>query len=160
MSAPNKLKITINDGDGLSVNIAPKVMKTWCQYRQIDKKSPEACGVLIGGYNDKVNEIYLEACTTPKKEDERKRTRFKLKALSHQKEVNVAHKHSNGERFYIGTWHTHPENNPTPSSTDLRDWEKCIKRNPQIQLFIFSIVGIDTIAIYPYRQKTQELNKC
>ncbi|WP_291528628.1 Mov34/MPN/PAD-1 family protein [Bacteroides sp. UBA939] len=26
---------------------------------------------------------------------------------------------SNHTRFYLGEWHTHPENNPTPSSVDI-----------------------------------------
>lgn len=153
MSAQNKLKIVVKGGDELIVKVSAQVHRTWNQYRQADKKSPEACGVLIGGYNDNANEIYLEACTTPKKEDERKRTHFKLKALSHQKEVNAAHKLSGGKQFYMGTWHSHPESNPTPSNIDLHDWKKCMKRNPEIRLFVFAIVGIDTVVIYPYRQK-------
>jgi integrative and conjugative element protein (TIGR02256 family) len=33
-------------------------------------------------------------------------------------------KESKGLVRYIGEWHTHPQNHPTPSSIDLREWQQ------------------------------------
>ena len=159
MSAPKKLKTTIKGETGLSVKVSTQIHKIWSAHRQINKKTPEACGVLIGGYNENTNDIYLEACTTPQKDDERKRTHFSLKSKSHQQAVNKAHNSSKGEQFYLGTWHSHPEKHPSPSKTDLHDWGKCMKRNPEIQLFVFAIVGTETVTIYPYKQKQKQKQK-
>ena len=151
MSAP-KLKIELKGEGNLKIKVTNRTFNIWSNHRQDDLKLTEACGILIGGYNEHSNEIYLESCTTPKKEDVRKRTHFKLKSPEHQKAANAAHKRSGGKQFYLGTWHSHPERDPLPSNADLRDWKKCIKRNPEIRLLVFAIVGIDTVVIYPYRQ--------
>jgi integrative and conjugative element protein (TIGR02256 family) len=153
MSALDNLKIDIKCADGLRVKVSSQVLKTWGKFKQTNKNDLEACGVLIGGYCEIKNEIYVESCTMPEKEDERTRTHFKLKSTAHQRKVNHAHRLSDGTQFYLGTWHSHPERNPAPSSLDLRDWKKCMKRNPEIQFFIFAIIGTDSVAIHPYRQK-------
>ncbi|MFX9397410.1 Mov34/MPN/PAD-1 family protein, partial [Acinetobacter baumannii] len=56
---------------------------------------------------------------------------------------------SNGTSVYLGTWHSHPQNIPTPSNIDYADWKSCILRNPDRQLF-FAIVGIQAIRIFFY----------
>ncbi len=152
-------KLSIIGGQSVSVKIEQDVWDVWNQFRQFKENSNEACGVLIGGYDTNVGKIFIENCTTPQKSDERKRTYFKLKAKKHQVAVNHHHKSSDGTQFYIGTWHTHPENNPKPSQLDLNDWKKCIARNRHIAMFAFAIVGTESVALHVFGQNKQRGTK-
>lgn len=70
-----------------------------------------------------------------------------MKDPFHQKTIDKAFKESNGELGYIGTWHTHPQDEPIPSIIDLNDWGQCALRNPDRQL-VFVIVGKTQVNIY------------
>lgn len=129
--------------DRYTINVLEPVYSTWMKFKQVKSFQKETCGVLIGSYDFITHEITIEVCTSPFKKDISKRFSFTLKDLGHQKVVDAQHNKSAGESFYLGTWHTHPESNPTPSTIDVDDWNKCVIRNPQIPIFLFVIVGID-----------------
>ncbi|EML2029432.1 MULTISPECIES: Mov34/MPN/PAD-1 family protein [Acinetobacter calcoaceticus/baumannii complex] len=126
--------------------ISYKVIQTWMAYRQLDHKDLEACGVLIGNQNVS-NQYWIEDVTEPMPTDCRSTHRFILKDPGHQKKVDLAFSKSNGTSIYLGTWHSHPQAIPTPSNIDYADWESCISRNPDRQLF-FVIVGFKVIRIF------------
>ena len=52
------------------------------------------------------------------------------------KVVDDAFKKSNGEWHYLGEWHTHPEDVPTPSMTDHSSWNKHLKSDLPLILII------------------------
>lgn len=139
----------IKDKD-IEVIITDQVFNIWRKYRQTRTEDNEACGILIGGYNEKQKIIFIDSCTEPQKADLRKRTVFTLQDSYHQQKVNEVFVSSEKTHFYLGTWHSHPENYPSPSGIDLRDWKKCIKRNSHNKFMIFSIVGVEEILIKVY----------
>lgn len=50
---------------------------------------------------------------------------------------------SNKTKFYIGEWHTHPEDNPTPSLVDLRSIKEIAKTGDlPINAVVLIIVGL------------------
>lgn len=134
----------------LELYISHEVIQTWMRYKQLDRKDLEACGVLIGNQSSSnPNQYWIEDLTEPMPKDCRSTHRFTLKDPGHQKKVDSAFSKSNGTSVYLGTWHSHPQNIPTPSHIDYADWKSCILRNPDRQLF-FAIVGIQVIRIFFY----------
>lgn len=150
MTADLKLNIKFIKNNNIDVIIADEVLNIWRKYQQVDIKDNEACGILIGGYNEKQNKIFIDLCTEPQKSDLRKRTFFTLKDPFHQKRVNDIFISSQETQFYLGTWHSHPENYPSPSGIDLQDWKKCIKRNSQNKFMVFAIIGLKETFIKVY----------
>ena len=150
MTADLTLDIKFIKNKDIEVIIADEVVNIWRKYQQRDIKDNEACGVLIGGYNEKQNKIFIDLCTEPQKADIRKRTCFTLKDPFHQKRVNDVFISSQQTQFYLGTWHSHPENYPSPSGVDLEDWGKCIKRNSYNKFMVFAIIGIKEALIKVY----------
>lgn len=108
---------------------ALEVIKT---FRQINHMDEEAGGVLIG--KRRGDHFEITVATPPQAFDTRSKYRFLRSPNGHQSAVSDHWKKSNGEENYIGEWHTHPENHPTPSSIDLREWKRIsqVNNNPLI----------------------------
>ncbi|WP_310886220.1 MULTISPECIES: Mov34/MPN/PAD-1 family protein [Pseudomonas syringae group] len=56
----------------------------------------------------------------------------------------IAHKrweHSEGKIRSLGEWHTHPENNPSPSGIDLREWHALASKRKDGRPVLGVIVG-------------------
>lgn len=157
MLAQNRSEVGVYGVDGIEIDISETVLNTWEKFKQTGWLNLEACGVLIGGYKDDLTKIVIEECTIPKRKDLRKRGFFKLQDPGHQKLIDKAHADSEGKRFYLGTWHTHPEKVPEPSSLDLQDWEACIARNPDTELFAFAIIGTEQTKIFTFKQFDDEI---
>ena len=108
------------------------------------KNENERFGVIIGSKDkdkDKDKECYwIEHLTKPCPGDKSSFTSFTLEDPAHQSIVDQKFKESQGHLAYLGTWHTHPEPFPEPSTVDRRDWKKCLARNDDRQIF-FCIVG-------------------
>jgi integrative and conjugative element protein (TIGR02256 family) len=133
----------------VDVIISPQIIDIWHKYRQCSTHDKEACGVLIGGFDQQEKRIIVEDCTQPMKGDFRKFFSFLLRDIGHQCAVDKAFAKSRRTSFYLGTWHTHPEKNPTPSKGDLTDWKNCMDRNPLIPSFLFAIVGTEFVFLHP-----------
>lgn len=117
-----------------------------CTYRQEEPASVESAGLLIGYYNQN-GEVLIDTFTTPKTSDQRTRTKFKLDAQSHQAEIENVYAASEQLLGYVGTWHTHPQDVPSPSISDKTDWRIHEQDNPDRPLF-FIVVGIKTTSVY------------
>jgi integrative and conjugative element protein (TIGR02256 family) len=141
----------INSKDD-TLYITSNVIDMWRNHRQLSINNKESFGVLIGSQSGDVDEIWIERCTEPKTKDRATRSSFMLKDPVHQKEVDISFTESDGKLGYIGTWHTHPENSPSPSQTDLNDWRECLNRNNDRTL-IFVIVGLSDFCIYRFKGK-------
>lgn len=148
-----KTKI-FNNHLNLKIEIAPDVLDIWANHRQLDKKSTEACGVILGSFSEIENTLFIQSCTTPGLQDIRTRYSFKMSDQKHQKAIDNSFEESNSKIFYLGTWHTHPEAFPTPSSQDLREWSKIQTTNKdRIPIFLFAIIGFEQISLYPFENK-------
>lgn len=134
-------------GPNILLKVNKEVYECWLLHRQMKSRDTEQFGVLIGSRVENESLIWVDTCTTPQKKDISQRAKFVMKDPYHQKKIDEAYEDSNGELGYIGTWHTHPQNNPIPSIIDLNDWNQCALRNADRQL-IFIIVGNKSINIY------------
>ncbi|MGQ8708198.1 Mov34/MPN/PAD-1 family protein [Serratia sp. TSA_198.1] len=133
--------------ENFELYVSNRVIEIWQSYRQISPHSHEAFGVLIGSKSLDAEVFWLDDITTPMPDDQHTRVSFTMKDQGHQEVVNNAYWQSEGRLGYMGTWHTHPENYPTPSSVDLRDWISCSGRNQDRKTF-FVIVGKKEIKLF------------
>ncbi|PTQ86790.1 Mov34/MPN/PAD-1 family protein [Agitococcus lubricus] len=124
------------------VVVEDSVMSTIDRWRQHDLyKQSEACGILLG--ERRGNSLRVTHATEPYKTDQRTPTYYQRNTSGHQDVVNYLHQQSHGAIQYLGEWHTHPQLEATPSSTDYQEWARTtqLSRFRYTQL-IFFIAGI------------------
>ena len=93
--------------------------------------------------------VTVHLATIPGKKDLRKRNNFKLRDPCHQAAVNESWKGYGGYRFYIGFWHSHPEECPVASETDIAEWHRVYKINGHLPTgMFFPIVGQKSIEVW------------
>lgn len=68
--------------------------------------------------------------------------------------IEEDYEQSEHTRFYIGEWHTHPENSPIPSTIDYSSIEDNYQTASLVIPFLFMIiVGMETFHISIYNGK-------
>ena len=142
------------------LKISSSALKKLNKFRQIDTSKKEAGGVLLGRFILDSNNIIVDKVTSPKSKD--RRTRFSFKKLDsyHQHIINQEWKESKGRTNYIGEWHSHPENHPTPSALDVEEWKRKSKEDIYDNSFlIFIIVGIESVSAWMVTKSDQQLMK-
>ncbi|MFB9991943.1 Mov34/MPN/PAD-1 family protein [Deinococcus oregonensis] len=136
------------------------VLSTMWGYAQHRSKDREAGGMLIGHHPLETEDIVLDCLTTPQPQDRRSRHQFHRDQAAHQELLDLQWILSGKKRTYVGEWHTHPEDDPHPSSLDLSSWKKAIKHTafhgPGL---LFIIVGRRTTRLWygTARRKTFSL---
>jgi integrative and conjugative element protein (TIGR02256 family) len=115
--------------DGGRFVITPLALQTMQSFAQRGPHDAEAGGVMVGRFIEGGNDVVVDLVTPPLPGDRRSRCRFHRRAKPHQAVLNREWKTSGGVRTYLGEWHTHPESFPTPSSIDIRDWRRRVRRD-------------------------------
>lgn len=110
------------------------VLRSIASHAQHDITSKEQGGVLIGQYRGA--NISILSNTTPQKGDVASRFRFERKCIKHRERVLNEWRNSKQITTYVGEWHTHPEDHPTPSSIDVKHWNKELTKNKKLILVI------------------------
>jgi len=128
-----------------NLSISQSVLKIFNRYVQIHPKSPESGGILTGEIYDNI--INLLNCSEPSDLDQRSRYNFNRSFIAAQKFINEKFKISSGKEIYLGEWHTHPEDHPSPSNTDIKNFLKTIKNNHLNSNVHFMII-IGRLSIY------------
>ena len=128
-------------GGGL-LRISEHALATIEPYRQRRSAAPEAGGVLLGRLIVERPDVVVDAVTVPSRWDRWSRFGFVRAASPTQRAISRAWENSTGEQNYLGEWHTHPEDDPTPSGVDLSNWDRLARdaRFEQDALF-FVIAG-------------------
>ena len=132
---PSELVFKAKD-DSLVV-ILPEVVDTLLSYRQLMVSTPESAGVVIGERRGK--HCIIRTVSLPSTEDVRTRFSVNRIGVAHQDKVNSAFQESNGLWQYLGEWHTHPEEVPSPSTIDYKSWHKQLH---SAEPLILIIVGL------------------
>ncbi|MBK9945529.1 MAG: Mov34/MPN/PAD-1 family protein [Kouleothrix sp.] len=132
-----------------AVILGDRALEIFDHYRQLDGTMPEAGGVLLGRFIQGTSDIVVDDATTPGNGDAASRFTFRRSRRRAQVIIEQAWRESGGTRNYLGEWHTHPENDPSPSSTDIANWLRIVEkaRYEQKSLF-FVIVGLRSIFIW------------
>jgi integrative and conjugative element protein (TIGR02256 family) len=115
------------------------VLEVFEKYVQNNFFSLEAGGILLGYVREPHLEI-LEA-SEPTRWDKRLRCFFDRSAQGHHEVAQRASAESRGLVRYIGEWHTHPEDYPTPSTVDRYGWVNLAKKRQDQRPVLAIIVG-------------------
>ena len=63
-------------------------------------------------------------------------------------------------RVFVGSWHTHPEPDPTPSETDLKDWARLLAKGRFVgDELLFIIVGTKRIRAWKGTRGARVVNE-
>lgn len=131
---------------------------TLLAYRQLDIHAKEAGGMLLGRIIENCDDIVIDEVTTPLASDKSGRFFFFRGKKAAQKLIDESWQKSEATRIYLGEWHTHPEDEPTPSSQDLANWNRIVNKAvyEQESLF-FLIVGRKRVRLWEINKSTKEL---
>lgn len=110
------------------------------EFRQIAPDASEAGGILMG-YRRGPHTHVTEA-TMPSKEDVQHRFGFLRQAKYHHQTAVRRWKETGETLDYAGEWHTHPEDDPSPSNKDIRNWRKITMASQRPMIFV--IIGRST----------------
>jgi integrative and conjugative element protein (TIGR02256 family) len=128
-----------------TIYFAAAVLGQLLAHRQFAPKSKEAGGVLLGRHLLDCNDIVVDELTQPMRSDRRSWAGF-FRSLAHHTRSLRRWRESGGTCAYLGSWHTHPEAVPIPSTTDLEDWRHALARDHyEGHSLFFVIVGTQRI---------------
>lgn len=127
---------------GATVFLSKRAHDQMDVFRQTTDDMKEAGGILVGRVLVASGDIVIDHATTPTPEDERSRFRFFRAREPTQRIVDEAWTSSGGHSIYLGEWHTHPEDVPSPSWWDRRNWKRvAITTTYEQDVLLFLIIG-------------------
>ncbi len=122
----------LNDDSVLLIN--DEVINALSPHIQRTPFCHEKGGIIIGQYRKK--HILLTGITPPQTLDKSSMFQFIRQSVNHLSLAINAWRDSGKLNTYIGEWHTHPEDHPTPSHIDIGSWRNNLPRNKKIILII------------------------
>lgn len=128
---------------GLSIEIDDKLISNLIYVGK--KHYPnEFGGFLIGNYSDDLKKLNITNTILPNRY---KATQFLFERenIGIKEQLEQFYK-ENPQKFYIGEWHTHPNNLPIPSNTDIIAMNNIANsKEVAIQSPVFLIIGYNKI---------------
>lgn len=89
------------------------------RYLAIAALPNETGGTLVGHYSDDLREAHIEQVLGASCNSKSGFSWFYDPPDKVDGQLATIYSESNGATYYLGEWHTHPGNSPTPSSIDL-----------------------------------------
>ena len=123
------------------IEIEDSLIERMLKYRQTKPLSPEAGGVLFRRELIDTDNLIINNMTEPYTNDKRSRFLFHRKDTRHIEYYNNLYDKSGGIVRYVGEWHSHPEELPSYSFLDRKEWRKILKEEPSIAPLYFIIIG-------------------
>lgn len=141
-----------NDGTR-KIKFNDDIINTIKGFRQLEPSSAESGGLLLGRENLSNNNLVVDNMTAPMPKDKRSRYRFVRKDKEHLNFFNEQYELSDGTIRYIGEWHTHPEDIPSYSSIDLKNWEEISGKSNVEDIYYHLIAGRTGLGVWMYSNK-------
>jgi integrative and conjugative element protein (TIGR02256 family) len=126
--------------EGGELRISTSVLTAMLKHVQRHQWSREAGGVLLGRMRVQGEDVDVTEITTPGPRDRRSRFRFFRAQEPAQSVVKDAWERSDGQVNYLGEWHTHPQDDPEPSSHDRAEWRRLVKIQTYEQSSLFFVI--------------------
>ena len=118
----------------------------------------EKGGIIIGRTNLETSNLVIEYITEPMKNDVSLRNNFIRQDEGHLDFFNSLYIESRKSYAYVGEWHTHPQDIPTFSYDDLKNWEKIGEyMQPTENTQYHIIVGRKALGIWNYNYKLRDV---
>ena len=113
------------------------VLEHFGKCRQDGPRKREAGGQIFARF--RLPDILLQEVTGPRVRDRRTRVSYWPDKASEQREINSRHRRG---LHFIGDWHTHPQDIPSPSGLDISSiQDSFLKSSHTLNGFILVIVG-------------------
>lgn len=132
------------------VVIPAAIAEVFRRWRQLAEADLEGCGILVG--RESLSGVVLvDEVTTPLPGDVRGPMTCERLDPGHAAFVRDRWRASNGAVNYLGSWHTHPEDRPSPSALDVREWvEEAVRlRSERHNLrLVHLVVGRTHVAVW------------
>ncbi len=117
-------------------------------FRQTDIGSAESGGLFLGRRIVGTTDCITDEITSPMAGDIQKRTLFFRGEGHHLRHIEYWHNTETTGQL-LGTWHTHPETDPTPSDVDYRDWAVILRKCGRLsQPLFFMIIGQSAFRVW------------
>ncbi|MFL9837111.1 Mov34/MPN/PAD-1 family protein [Flavobacterium sp. ST-75] len=123
----------------IKLKIAESVFDNIYPFIQDDNIKPEAGGILLGYYITS-EEFCIIEISLPCVEDKATRYSFIRSRKNAQKIIDKNFKRSDGKIIYLGEWHTHPEDYPSPSGVDRNSIKERLKKDKLNSDVIFTLI--------------------
>lgn len=134
------------------IKLCNEIIEIMHRYIQGKNSDAEAGGIIIGRENLGNDNLIFEYITRPMQNDIRTRTSFIRKDAGHLNYYKQLYSEYNGIYAYYGEWHTHPEDIPHYSITDLNNWRRISKDDPKnVQYHI--IVGRKRMRVWEMKRR-------
>ena len=141
--------------NGAYLDLLTDVQDEIIKWLQIDEESLEAGGYIVGYQHKDNKNVSLEKVSHPYIGDYRDRNHFSIRDPRHKLFLQ---KEQRRKSYYMGVWHTHPEDVPHPSETDKIDWDQSVKNEKSGCSYIFFIIaGRKKIRIWAGLLATEEI---
>lgn len=121
------------------LHLKPGVLEVFRRHIQLVETDCEAGGLLLGTVHGK--HLIIEQATTPTPRDRRFRVLFERMPFGHAAIASALWAQSSGRVRYVGEWHTHPQNYPTPSALDRSECERLSRKRSDGRPLLAVIVG-------------------
>jgi integrative and conjugative element protein (TIGR02256 family) len=122
---------------------------TLMTFRQLSPTDLEAGGILLGRLILNSSDVVVDSISIPSIRDRRERARFWRTKSDTQKMVERAWADSGGTRVYLGEWHSHPEDDPRPSSLDTTEQARIVlSATYEHESLFFAIVGRRVVRVW------------
>jgi len=131
--------IKLQESD-FSVEFDDSALESFKQYQQKNGEF-ESGGILVGEVYLRQNKVIVRQVIVSKKA---KRSLFgvNIDKVEMQYELEKTRINTNYQYYYIGDWHTHSEQHPTPSMVDNISYKKTVRKAVlQTNFVVFLIVG-------------------
>lgn len=145
---------------GGTIELGKAVIDALDRYRQLEAGAPEAGGMLLGRLISESNDLVIDEATEPSKRDRKGRYFFFRRRSHAQKRVDEVWYGSASTVNYLGEWHSHPEDDPSPSATDTNNWFAiCRKARYEQDCLVFVIVGRKNLRMWELCRSTGKLHQ-
>lgn len=132
------MALLYNLPDNLILTISDEAIEYINRCIQLNSKT-EIGGQLFCGFNK--HGITIQKATLSEAESKSK-YRFKSKLSSDQKQINDMFSHG---FHYIGDWHSHFEDSPSPSDIDMSTFKSIYSKSAKkLNYMVFSIISANT----------------
>lgn len=132
-----------------NIFISENVLTNLHVFKQDEDRKPESGGILLGEICG--NKVVIDRLSIPNEKDKFSRFKFVRNLIIAQSIINYEYYNSGYRRIYLGEWHTHPEQHPNPSHTDLKMIKKVFKQSRLNKAFVLLLIqGVETIYLGLY----------
>ncbi len=121
------------------LDLGAQALEVFSAHVQSSVAAPEAGGLLLGTVHG--HGMLISEATTPTRMDRQLRTLFERMPFGHRAIAKRRWRASGGVVRYLGEWHTHPEDHPQPSGTDLAEWRALATKRTDGRPVLAVIVG-------------------